>query len=1580
MNATTTHAHARPTRALMLAGSAFGALLVPFAAQAQNVSANTNADYALTETGTRSGGPRTVDVTTSGGNIALSLGTIQNANSSVNNGAAIAATNTGSGDITISANAISATGTALSYGVDARAQAGDVHITTGTIDSSSNPNSRGISAISAGGAITINADVTNGGLRGIFTGSNGGVFPTSTTITSNVATANGTNQVNAIIAQGDSVNLTSGIARLTNANAAGGTGLYINSGDATVRAGTTEALGNNQAGIWAYADRTLNITSDVVNITQTSYGFHIFHAGDLVIDSGTVTSTGGYGATGIYVATITNSAKITSDTISTLGRESFGIWFDRSGGDLTIDSGTITTGGNNSHGINIVGATGTTKITSDTITTAGSASSGISVASTGAIAIDNTGSIATQGANAFGIDARSTIGAITINSDTVRTVGLGAQGIWAQTTDGDIAINAGTTITTAAGSNTATGATQDAVFGYASGAGAVTVVSDHAETAGDYATAVGAVGGGKVTITSNVAKSAGFQLATVYGSSRNSDVTINATDSAADGVNAYAVEGHAANGALTITSGAATAAHGNAIYGTAGGLVTINATTAVAHGDGGTGVAATGGSVALNIGSASSDGGISVNQSTGMVYRGDAVFAEATSGTIDATIGNATATGAGSDAVHLLANGANGAVTVRITGAASAANGTGLWIDPPGNVNVAVAAGASVSGLTAIDVTAGGTNTIINAGTISGSFGPAILASGKTVLDNSGTLAGGPNSVVVELGASDDQVILRTGSIVNGTIYGGGGTDGAVLIGTGNAAAANQTVAAFSGFDSLAVQSGYWTAGATSGAFSRATIGTDASLELVNGGAGIAGITTPSIVSNGTLVVRSGADAGSTTFGDTIVTGTGGVRFTGTGTATLDGTNSLANSGANTVDAGAKVVVTGSQNGSFVNNGIFQIGTGGTTGTFIGDLVDNGTLIVNRSDAYSFVGVLSGSGIFVKEGTGTITFGTGYAFTGTTVLNGGGIKLTGAVAETTELAVEGNGTVDFSGTDQTVAELAGTSKTAGVNIAGGSLTVNQDTNSSFAGSISGDGGFTKTGSGSLNFTGNSTYTGSTTVDEGRLAVNGSIVSPLTVNTGGTLGGTGSLGNTVIGSGGTWAPGNSIGTQTVIGNLAFAKGSVFAVEVDAAGNADRVNATGSAAIQGGTVQVLAGAGTYAQLTNYTILSAAGGLTGKFDTVTSNFAFLTPFLNYATDRVTLSLVRNDISFTSAAVTANQGAVALAVNSRGFGDALYNAALVQSGASARATFDGLSGELHASLGSELIDGGRRVRDAVLARGLVRGDGIGMWAQALQVYANSRAQDGLGDLSSNRSGVIGGVDFATGSFRFGINGGYVDSDVTVGDRASNAEVKTRLAGASLAWQPEGAFGVQLGGNYAWHDIDTRRVLGTVGIAGTIVGETDAHSAQVFGEVGYDVIEGALDLGLFARVAHDWTDVDAFAETGGAAALTVDSDSRQTSSASAGFRFGGSAPVSAGLSLAPRVSLAYQHAWGDLSGSRNVRFATGSGFGVSGASLGKDALDVDLGLDLVTDAGLRFGIGGFANASREWSDYGGKASISLRF
>ncbi|HBV3815157.1 TPA: autotransporter-associated beta strand repeat-containing protein, partial [Serratia marcescens] len=110
------------------------------------------------------------------------------------------------------------------------------------------------------------------------------------------------------------------------------------------------------------------------------------------------------------------------------------------------------------------------------------------------------------------------------------------------------------------------------------------------------------------------------------------------------------------------------------------------------------------------------------------------------------------------------------------------------------------------------------------------------------------------------------------------------------------------------------------------------------------------------------------------------------------------------------------------------------------------------------------------------------------------------------------------------------------------------------------------------GMGTLVLTGNNTYSGPTLVNQGRLAVNGSVTSAVSVQSGGIVGGSGTVGSLTARQGGTVAPGNSIGTLNVAGNVSFEPGSRYAVEVGPNGQSDRIQSSGSATIGGGEVAV------------------------------------------------------------------------------------------------------------------------------------------------------------------------------------------------------------------------------------------------------------------------------------------------------------------------------------------------------------------------------------------------------------------------
>lgn len=204
------------------------------------------------------------------------------------------------------------------------------------------------------------------------------------------------------------------------------------------------------------------------------------------------------------------------------------------------------------------------------------------------------------------------------------------------------------------------------------------------------------------------------------------------------------------------------------------------------------------------------------------------------------------------------------------------------------------------------------------------------------------------------------------------------------------------------------------------------------------------------------------------------------------------------------------------------------------------------------------------------------------------------------IADTADVTINNGGvlflTAVFGFSTETIDELSGSGSVAGfggglpgprnigltVGAGNGSSTYSGALDDQVSGALT-ILSLTKTGSGTLTLSGTNTYTGNTTVNNGTLLVNGSTAagSAVSVQNGATLGGTGTVGDTVsVGSGGAVAPGTSPGILDT-GNVTFASGSDFDVEIDgtagagAVGGHDQLDVTGTVTLNNGDLNVALG---------------------------------------------------------------------------------------------------------------------------------------------------------------------------------------------------------------------------------------------------------------------------------------------------------------------------------------------------------------------------------------------------------------------
>lgn len=555
---------------------------------------------------------------------------------------------------------------------------------------------------------------------------------------------------------------------------------------------------------------------------------------------------------------------------------------------------------------------------------------------------------------------------------------------------------------------------------------------------------------------------------------------------------------------------------------------------------------------------------------------------------------------------------------------------------------------------------------------------------------------------------------------------------------------------------------------------------------------------------------------------------------------------------------------------------------------------------------------------------------------------------------------------------------------------------------------------TKAGAGTLILSGANTYTGSTTVAAGTLQVNGSLASSgvavqngATLVANGTLGGsvdvqaasrlqgTGTVGDTVVS--GTAAPGNAaMGTLNVAGNIVFNPGSAYEVKVDASGTSDRIQATGASTLNGGTVQVLAGAGQYAPSTNYTILTAQGGRTGTFDKVTSNLAFLTPTLGYDAHNVHLTMARNDLGFADVGQTPNQIAAGRSVESLGAANAIYDAALNLSADQARPAFDALSGEIHASARTALLEDSRFVRNAANDRlraaqaafaypgtvptRPVPHTGSVFWAQGFGSWGSSNSDGNAASLNRDSYGLMLGVDNNVGDWRVGVLTGYGYTSAKAPERDASASSRNFHLGA-YGGRQWGSLALRTGTAYSWHSMATRRSVTMPGFADSLKDKYRAGTWQTFAELGYGM-QAAENTRIepFVNIAHARLHTNGYTEQGGAAALNGGSANTNVTFSTLGLRAEHQATIGS-TEITLSGLLGWRRAFGDVTPTATQRFqGADQAFTAAGAPIAKNSALVEASVNFKLSPTAKLDIAYIGQLASSARDHGVRANLTVRF
>jgi len=481
----------------------------------------------------------------------------------------------------------------------------------------------------------------------------------------------------------------------------------------------------------------------------------------------------------------------------------------------------------------------------------------------------------------------------------------------------------------------------------------------------------------------------------------------------------------------------------------------------------------------------------------------------------------------------------------------------------------------------------------------------------------------------------------------------------------------------------------------------------------------------------------------------------------------------------------------------------------------------------------------------------------------------------------------------------------------------------------------------------------------------KVVVNGqftSLAGQFTLQNGNSLGGNGTINGNLVSSG-LISPGNSPGTLSIGGNFTQTSAGTFLLEAASLSNFDRMNVSGAATVDGTLAAIGFGGNNLRPGDSYQFLTADGGISGEFDTISVPAGLRGRFLISGANNKFGTLLIAPATYTSMATTPNQFNVAQALDN--FIGATGDRGTVS------AALDGLSASQYPAAFEQVMPS-QYASLPTMAFNVANALNSSMFQQLWVIRVNGKGFNASGVNMAPMQAEMGGTDdmgvFAINPSKDTKWSSFVDGNGVFANASSTGSVQNYRSqsggvstGAAYSWTDAFATGVYVGyqglqaeynsgrtidnavrfgvfGTYdagdfyfnglvggAYHGYTVNRYINFGGLNRTATGRPGAGEFDLALGTGYDFDIGNFSWGPFTTLQYTYLAMQGFTETG---ADSLNLDVSPYDSSSLLYTLGAQAAynwkVSDNVVITPTAFAGWQHEFLQNGYTINSTFATG--------------------------------------------------------